>query len=205
MSTVISWIRMKTFSKESPQAFLDASTLTSNPLTEWTIILKSQPNEKYHQGITSHLCEFSRPTRIMRSSLWSSFKIWAGNNFIIKKMCSESVLRSPLGRTASLPKPFGPGDALWLKPFGSRGANCPTLYEPKPFRSGAAWDASQPPAWSTSLLKLLEPRAVRWPECTADLSNNTKWFEVTDDLWLSEGTWEWNYSLPTCRWKIKEN
>lgn len=43
------------------------------------------------------------------------------------------------------------------------------------------------------------------PKCTADLSNNTKWFEVTDDLWLSEGTWEWNYSLPTCRWKIKEN
>ena len=29
-----------------------------------SIILKSQLSEKYHRGITSNLCEFSRPTRV---------------------------------------------------------------------------------------------------------------------------------------------
>ena len=38
---------------------MDASTLSGSPLTGWATILKSQPNEKYHEGITGQPCKFS--------------------------------------------------------------------------------------------------------------------------------------------------
>ena len=44
---------------ESLRAFLGASTLPDSPLTGWSIILRSQPSEKYHRGSISHLCECS--------------------------------------------------------------------------------------------------------------------------------------------------
>ena len=46
LSAVIFLMRMKTYSMESPQAFLDALTLSGNPLTGLTFILKPQLNEK---------------------------------------------------------------------------------------------------------------------------------------------------------------
>ena len=48
LSVVIFWVRMKTYTMESPRAFLDVSTLSGNPLIGWPIIRKYQPKEKYH-------------------------------------------------------------------------------------------------------------------------------------------------------------
>ena len=48
LSAVIFWARMKTYTMESPRAFLDVSTLSGNPLIGWPIIRKYQPKEKYH-------------------------------------------------------------------------------------------------------------------------------------------------------------
>ena len=48
LSAVIFWVIMKTYTMESPRAFLDVSTLSGNPLIGWPIIRKYQPEEKYH-------------------------------------------------------------------------------------------------------------------------------------------------------------
>ena len=91
---------------ENPQAFLDASTLSGNPLIGLTIIRKYQPNGKYHRGITTHLCEFSWPMRIRRSLismalLFLSCKLLNGWKCILKIFFEAIRVRA----------------ALWPKPF----------------------------------------------------------------------------------------
>ena len=94
LSTAIFWIRMKTYSMESPQAFLDASTLLGNPLMGSLSIWNSNPpknitKESHHIYANFHdWWEYGD-----HQFQWASFEIWAGNN-LTKKLFSENILPS---------------------------------------------------------------------------------------------------------------
>ena len=58
-----------------PGSIVECFHLLGSPSTGWTIILKSQPNKKYHQGITSPLWKFLWLMRITSLSISIAF-LW---------------------------------------------------------------------------------------------------------------------------------
>lgn len=58
-----------------PGSIVECFHLLGSPSTGWTIILKSQPNKKYHQGITSTLWKFLWLMRITSLSISIAF-LW---------------------------------------------------------------------------------------------------------------------------------